>query len=190
MRAYATYGTSITTYGNEISFTATPQVGDTCLGGIVAYIFISGDPGYVAGQTHGLIVSQDALQTPSYPLATNTNTLYGTSKSMGSGLQNTKLIANSSGNNSAYAAQAALNYGGGGYSDWYLPSYNEANALIPYFHANNPNSTNNLYTDYWTSSEYSANFEYVLYLEWIGFESVVSNHYKSGSYPIRPIRTF
>lgn len=57
VRAYATYGSSTTNYGNELSFSTPPQIGDSYQGGIVAYILQTGDPGYVAGQTHGLIVA-------------------------------------------------------------------------------------------------------------------------------------
>ncbi|MEI6853823.1 MAG: hypothetical protein WCL06_13335, partial [Bacteroidota bacterium] len=36
---------------------ATLAVGQTYQGGVIAYIAQSGDPGYVAGETHGLIAS-------------------------------------------------------------------------------------------------------------------------------------
>ena len=64
VRAYATnsFGTS---YGNELSFTALYRIGESALGGKIAYIFQPGEPGYIAGQIHGLVAApSDQPQNP------------------------------------------------------------------------------------------------------------------------------
>ena len=66
VRAYATNSAG-TSYGSSLSFTTTnspTSVGQSYGGGIIAYIFKAGDPGYLTGQIHGLIAyKHDAEST-------------------------------------------------------------------------------------------------------------------------------
>ena len=55
LKAYATNSIG-TAYGNQVTFMAL-AIGDSYQGGKVAYIFIAGDPGYIVGETHGLIAA-------------------------------------------------------------------------------------------------------------------------------------
>ena len=126
-------------------------IGDSYGGGYVFYIFQSGEPGYVPGETHGLIC------VPSYLNDTlfwaNTSTYCSTDTALGSGQNNTQLIVNALGNN-AYAAYACDTCTQNGYTDWFLPSRNELLYLISnkshlpsnYFHVT-------WYISFWTSSE-------------------------------------
>ena len=97
------------------------KVGDFKDGGIVGYIFQEGDPGYVAGEEHGLIV---ALVEQSKPWSAGGFTnVTGTSGNLGTGAANTAAILASSGGDNA--ANYCKNYVSGDYDDWFLPSATE-----------------------------------------------------------------
>jgi len=105
-------------------------VGDSYGGGIVAYIYQSGDPGYVAGQTHGLIVTSGDLIVAIQWYKGDYSTTGATGIALGTGSANTDAIIASQGSPaSSYAAGLARAYTGGGHGDWYLPSKEELNKL-------------------------------------------------------------
>ena len=130
---------------------AAVAVGDSYLGGIVAYIFQSGDPGYVAGEQHGLIAATADQSTGiqwfngSY-LATGV-----TGTAIGTGQANTTAIVTAQGAGS-YAAKLCNDLTEGGYNDWFLPSKDELNKL----YINKVAIGGFADYAYWSSSEYST----------------------------------
>jgi TolA-binding protein len=141
----------VTMNGNLVS---NLNVGDSYGGGIVAYIFVPGDIGYVAGQTHGLIAAI-VDQTTAAGVKWFPSTFYDITRTLfGQGLANTISIIAASGGSSltSYAAGLASNYRGGDYSDWYLPSKDELNKLYQNRAAIGNFATSGI-AAYWSSSQ-------------------------------------
>jgi hypothetical protein len=121
VRAYATNSYGIA-YGNQISFTASPlTIGQTYQGGLLVYVYQSGDPGYVAGENHGLIAAPSDQSTSIRWYNGSFVATGATTTTLGAGKTNTNLIVSIQGNGT-YAAKLCSDLVLGGYSDWYLPS--------------------------------------------------------------------
>lgn len=125
------------------------QLGDNTLGGIVAYLFKDGDIGYVEGEEHGFVVATEDQGESCWCDMYNVN-LEASGITIGTGYQNTlNIINNCSGET---AAKLCVNYNGGGYTDWFLPSHNEALMFCPLSWLNFGNFLTGD-TRYYTSSE-------------------------------------
>lgn len=129
VRSYATNSAG-TAYGSAISFTTALGIGETYLGGKIACFFVSGDPGYVAGESHGLIISSANISTLSRWYVTTFMVTGATATGLGTGDANTSTIISMQGNTGTYAAKLCRDYRGGSYTDWYLPSKDELNKLF------------------------------------------------------------
>ena len=94
-------------------------------GGIIDYIFSPNNPRYIPGEVHDLIVALDQQIGPWGCIA---NPINGTSTSIGSGTSNTNLIISGC-NEPGIAARICSDLVANGYSDWFLPSIGELQAI-------------------------------------------------------------
>ncbi len=189
------------------SSAVTYKIGDTYGGGKVAYIFQSGDSGYVEGQQHGLIAAEadvnttykDAWDGESYTgtyvwstsqakITTKADYAYqevGTKgTAIGAGAGNTKKILAKYpvANYPNSAAAVAHSYRGGGFTDWFLPSMDELKQLYV------SKGVVGGYADfiYWSSSEMSPSVAWYK----IFINGLLGDSIKSYFKRVRPVRAF
>jgi hypothetical protein len=149
---------------NMVGGTATSiTVGQSDFGGKVAYIFQNGDPGYVAGEVHGLVASSGDLTHYARWGCTGTQLAGAWGTALLTGNQNTlDIVAGCA--ESGIAAKLCADYtvtvGGTTYSDWWLPSKDELEKL--YANRASIGGFNAPTVDYWTSSQGSDIFAYIL----------------------------
>lgn len=188
VRAFATNSAG-TAYGNQQTISTSSLVAGTSYqGGRIAYIFQSGDPGYVAGETHGFIIMNHPMGMQAayggYNASTGYFTYSGTSNNFGTGRNNTLLLYNMTGNN---AAKYMYNVNYDGYNDWYIPSSAEWTKIAP-----NWSKLGVPYSTYQCSSEVSQQNSnvFIAYISYGWISASVSNSGKTSLYDVIGIRNF
>ncbi len=172
IRAYATSDAG-TGYGEEVVFTTAPaDIGESYLGGRMAYILHPGDPGYSMTTAHGFIVANTHTEIAEWGCFQ----LIGTSTAIGSGKANTNAIISKC-SDSDVIARLCYNFESGGYDDWYLPSINELEKI--YLNRVAIGITQTL--NYWSSTEADENFAWIL---------AFANGYKGDNHKTNPLRAW
>jgi hypothetical protein len=155
-------------------------IGDTYQGGKIAYILQSGDPGFIFGQTHGLIAATSDQSTGTEWGCFGTLISGANGTAFGTGNQNTiDIMAGCA--TAGIAARLCGDLVLGGYSDWYLPSQDE---LYELYINRGPVGLN--YNYYWSSSESGSSIAWVQNV----FNGTQSSSSKSSTYYVRAVRAF
>ena len=168
------------------------RVGDFYGGGVVFYIFESGDTGYIAGETHGLIAAVEDQSSGIQWYNGSYVTTGATGTAVGTGADNTTTIISVQGaTETSYAAGLARAYTGGGYTDWFLPSKDELNKMYTNRATINTTAAANSGSDfannyYWSSSEIDN------YFAWFqNFNNGAQSYFnKDPTYDVRAVRAF
>jgi len=171
----------------------TYNIGDVVNGGVVFYLFVPGDIGYVAGESHGLVVAFSDVATyvewgcfgadlPNVPnVPYNGGNPLGLGAEIGDGFNNTNNILKDC--PTAPAALAARSYG----PDWFLPSAKELNQI--YINKTSLEGVSGFtgFSDYnWSSTE-SGNF--TAWEQYFGNGQQYGNG-KGGTTNVRAVRAF
>ena len=140
---------------NMIGGTASliPAIGQSYGGGIIAYILQPDDPGYVSGETHGLIAASSDQSTGVHWGCYPTTISGADGTAIGTGNQNTLDIVVGCGT-AGIAARICSDLERNGYSDWYLPSKDELDKL----YINKVAIGGFASATYWSSSEYNDGY--------------------------------
>jgi len=169
------------------------SVGSISSGGVVFYLFGPGDTGYVAGETHGLVVAMSDYATsvgwgcngtdlPNVPnVPYNGGNPSGLGAEIGDGFNNTNDILNDC--PSPPAAVAARSLG----PDWFLPSAKELNQMYLKKEILEAVSGFTAFSYfYWSSTESAFNTAWLQ-----GFSNGYQNlNFKDYTYDVRAVRAF
>lgn len=132
VRSYAINEKGIV-YGDYIHFqTPTIEIGSDFQGGKLLHVFTPGEPGYVAGEVHGIVMAPfDQTHRIAWACCGwYSGTGVREAIALGLGEINTNLIISKIGNENSLAAVICYNLELNGYDDWYLPSNEELDLII------------------------------------------------------------
>ena len=179
IRAFATNAEG-TSYGDDIVFTTSTNaiaIGNTYQGGVIFYVDASGN--------HGLICAVEDLGTAEWGCYMQDMT-GADGWNIGDGAQNTAdIITGCTSTTNAAALCNDLDYNG--YTDWFLPSVDELDAVYNNLRANGLGDFLSGSYYYWTSTEYSNQYAYDQHMDYGG---VQSNSTKTNELGVLPVRAF
>jgi len=146
--------TTSTSTSTTTSTTTIPvyTIGQSALGGKIAYILQPGDPGYQAGVQKGLVATTADTSLGAIWGCNGTSIPGATGTAIGTGNANTVAIMAAC-PTAGIAARLCGNLVEGGYDDWYLPSKDELNKLFLNRVAIGGFDINQIY---WSSSQNNA----------------------------------
>jgi hypothetical protein len=160
---------------------STYTIGQAALGGKIAYILQSGDPGYDANVQHGLVATTANVSTGAAWGCQGTTITGADGTAIGTGNQNTiDIMAGCA--TAGIAARLCGDLDQEGYSDWYLPSKDELNKL--YLNRTAIGGFANL--NYWSSTEVNLNVAWYQNFN----NGNQGNFNKSSTFYVRAVRSF
>lgn len=170
-------------FTNMIGGEASLGIGQSYQGGKLAYIFVSGDPGFVVGQTHGLIAAPTNQSTSVEWGCQGTGISGANGTLLGTGYQNTiDIMAGCA--TAGIAARLCGDLVIGVYSDWYLPSLSELNILF----INRVAIGIPANSMYWSSTEYAGGASHAMRESFGDGNQNIGG--KSELFSVRAIRSF
>jgi hypothetical protein len=159
----------------------TYTVGQSALGGTIAYILVSGDTGYDVNVQHGLVATAADVSSSATFGCIDTSITGADGTAIGTGNQNTiDIMAGCP--TAGIAARLSGDLVQGGYSDWYLPSKDELNKL--YLNKGAIGGFTNGY--YLSSSEFNSQDSWIQFF----LNGIQSSYYKDYPTYVRAIRSF
>lgn len=156
-------------------------VGDSYGGGKVAYIYQSGDPGYVAGELHGFIATNGGYSYFAWGCY-GVEIVGAEGKALGTGYQNTLDIVAGCGE-SMFAAKWCNNLSINGITGWHLPSKDELHKM----YLNQTLIGNFFNFRYWSSSEENSD---EAWLQHFGSGAASADPKTESFMSVRPIKYF
>jgi hypothetical protein len=180
-----------------------PVVGGFYQGGVVFYLLVAGDTGYVENEIHGLIAAvkdQGSEQVVNWDDDDGQAEIYtdtARGEAIGTGAANTTEIIDVLGGIAAaasYAPGLARAYRGGGFDDWFLPSKDELNEMHLKKDDINTTAAANDGSDflnvvYWSSTQvYVTSYNNASTHDFLrGFQKI---RLKSSNHRVRAVRAF